>query len=46
MAQTLQKMKVVAVETFGGKDKGKMEKVLLTLQLSSGVQAEFGSTAF
>lgn len=39
-------MKAVAVETFG--DKEKMEKVLLLLtrQLSSGVQAEFRSTAF
>lgn len=35
----------VVIETFSGKDKGGMEKVLLTLQLSPGVQAEFRSNA-
>lgn len=44
MARTSRKMKAVAVETFGGKDKGRIEKVLLTPQLSSGVQAQFRST--
>lgn len=35
------------METFGGRDKEEMEKVLLLLtrQLSSGVQAEFRSAA-
>lgn len=42
-----QQRKAVAVETFGGKDKEEMENVLLLLtrQLSSGVQAEFRSAA-